>query len=56
MKNPRHDSAVQRRISQKSGWRKGAFCCTPKARKSHEQYRAKAPLYTLRQEKPDVLP
>ncbi|WP_313495383.1 hypothetical protein [Pseudoxanthomonas mexicana] len=40
MKNPRHDSAVQRRISQKSGWRKGAFCCTPKARQSHEQYRA----------------
>lgn len=42
MTNPRHNPVVQKRISQKSGWRKGAFCCTPKARASHEQYCANA--------------
>ena len=31
-------SDVQKKISLKSGWRKGAFCKTKKARASHEQY------------------
>ena len=41
--NARQRSDVQRKISLKSGWRKGAFCKTKKARASHEQYLLNAP-------------
>lgn len=44
MTNPRQRSDVQRKISLKSGWRKGAFCAGQKARTSYEQYRENAPV------------
>ena len=38
-------SDVQKKISLKSGWRKGPFCYGKKARASHDRYVLNAPAH-----------